>query len=1057
MAEINFNSIKIDDSGRVAFSGLGSGIDFIGAVDTIIEARRIPIDRLETKIESNEDKIAAYQEFRAVLNGFQDSLRNIRGAATVGNSANIFSAKEAFASVSRTDGVTPSSAAALIGVTVTNAAVVGSHNFEILQTAAAHKISSDAFASLSATLGLTEGDQFTIEGTVITVSSGDSLLSLRDRINNANTGTTPTKVSASIVSVSTTEHYLVLTKDEAGSSITISDTTGTPLQTVGILDSGPAIKNELKAAQKAQFYADGLIDKTNEIYESARQSASTNTLGSSGTIHFDDGTTTLDLAYLTGDTIQGLADKINGDGTLTSMGISASVVTEGAQVRLKIQTTGDAFTMTETGGGTVLTDLDIGNARLLIERDTNSITDLFSGLTLSLFQAEIGTNIKIDIEQNLNAIKAELQSFVDAFNALKAFINAHSEIDETTGKIDEDAVLFGARTLSAIDGEIARIIGTGTQGVSGDFTVLAQIGIDFISNNALSDPLVADTLEIDHDKLDTVLLNNIEDVRRLFAFDFSSSDPRLVYLTSTGQTAYNASGYTLNVAYDDRFKSDSYVALGSFTQIDADTGGPAEDGISDIAFGDPVISGHAFRYSYDETTEVLTLRNLTLGTNETIDITTLLDAVVDPDGTDLLAGQTVAVSFSTLDVTITLSGDNTFARATKITDGTLDLAGIGPTNGGNMTGGTVSTPTGTMDKLTVDALIAAGVYDQATGLLTLPLESDGGIGGVTRMNTAAGIKFRLDGGSILSDISATDLDDTFTHTIEIYVTDTGPTDVLVATLTGYTFSGSTQDGTGTFTIDLGTGLIAETSSVISATSPMQNYLTDPALGNGSFDITDSVPTTLATISYNATDSLTDLAALIDADPDLDASVVSSGGTFYLQVTHANPNDNLIFTNDSDNLLVQLNMSDQNNVLLSANIDGAAGGADDGSVTVSGSVLTATDQTGVDGLKLLYTGTNDVDGVTLNYTVGIGAQLFHALDAMLNLTTGSVENEIDSLDDQNTKTQTRVNEMLARLEQQRQVLIDKFIAMETALIIMNRILDSIREGFDSLKAFQANRR
>ncbi|MCH7711329.1 MAG: flagellar filament capping protein FliD, partial [Proteobacteria bacterium] len=108
-------------------------------------------------------------------------------------------------------------------------------------------------------------------------------------------------------------------------------------------------------------------------------------------------------------------------------------------------------------------------------------------------------------------------------------------------------------------------------------------------------------------------------------------------------------------------------------------------------------------------------------------------------------------------------------------------------------------------------------------------------------------------------------------------------------------------------------------------------------------------------------------------------------------------------------------------------------------------------------KLLYTGTNDVDGVTLNYTVGIGAQLFHALDAMLNLTTGSVENEIDSLDDQNTKTQTRVKEMLARLEQQRQVLIDKFIAMETALIIMNRILDSIREGFDSLKAFQANRR
>ena len=1056
MAEINFNSIKIDDSGRVSFSGLGSGIDFIGAVDTIIEARRIPIDRLETKIESNEAKIVAYQEFRDVLNGFQSSLANIRGAATVGDSADIFSANEAFASVSRTDGTTPSSAAALLGVTVTNAAGIGSHNVEILQTAAAHKISSDAFASTSTALGLTEGNTFTIEGKVITVSAGDTLLSLRDRINNANTGTTPTKVSASIVSVSTTEHYLVLTKDKAGSSITISDTTGTPLQTVGILTSGPAIKNELQASQKARFYADGLIDKTNKIYESARQSASTNTLGSSGTIRFDDGNTTLDLTYLTGDTIQGLADKINGDSTLTdTMGISATVVTEGTQVRLKIQTTGDAFTMIEQAAGTVLTDLKISNARLLIERDTNSVTDLFAGVTLSLFQAEVGTKIKIDIEQDLNAIKAELQSFVDAFNALKTFINTHSEIDETTGKTDEDAVLFGTRTLSAIDSEITRIIGTGTQGVSGDFTVLSQIGIDFINNNALSDPLLADTLEIDNEKLDTALLNNIEDVRRLLTFDFSSSDPRLVYLTSTGQTVYNASGYTLNVAYDDRFKSDSYADLGSFTQIDADTGGPAEDGISNIAFGDPVISGHAFRYSYvGGGTEELTVRNLTLGTSETVDITTLLDGAVEPDGTDLLAGQTVSVSFSTLNVTITLSGDNNFARATNISDGTLDLSGIGNTNGGNMTGGTVSTPTSTMDKLTVDALILAGAFDQATGLLTLPLESDGGIGGVTRMNPAAGIKFRLDGGSIVTDISGTDLDDSSPHTIEIYVTDTGPTEVLVATLTDYTFSGSTQDGTGTFTIDLGTGLISETSTVISATSPMQNYLTSPTLGNGTFDITDSVPTTLATIAYNATDSLTDLAALIDADPDLNASVVSSGGTFRLEVTHASPNDNLIFTNDSNNLIVQLNMSDQNNVLLSANINGASDGADDGSVTVSGSVLTATDQTGAGGLKLLYTGTDDVNGVTLNYTIGLGAQLFHALDTMLNVTTGSVENEIDSLDDQNHQTQVRIDQMLARLEQQRQFLINRFIAMETALITMNRILDSMRQSFDSLTAFQS---
>ena len=44
-------------------------------------------------------------------------------------------------------------------------------------------------------------------------------------------------------------------------------------------------------------------------------------------------------------------------------------------------------------------------------------------------------------------------------------------------------------------------------------------------------------------------------------------------------------------------------------------------------------------------------------------------------------------------------------------------------------------------------------------------------------------------------------------------------------------------------------------------------------------------------------------------------------------------------------------------------------------------------------------------------------------------------------------------MLARLEQRRQSLIDRFIAMETALITMNRILESMRQSFEALTNFQ----
>ena len=1035
--ELNLNSLTVDESGRVTLSGLGTGIDFVSAVDQIIAARRIPVDRLEANIDSNALKIQAYQDLKLVLSAFQNSLDTLRGAISLDKTKDDFAAKEPFASVSRTDGATPSAAVNLIGVTVTNAATTGSHDVEILQVARAHKIASDAFTSTTAALGFADGDQFTIQGTTITVAAQDTLLTLRDRINAANTGASPSGVSASIVTVSATEHYLVLSKDTAGTSITISDTTNTPLQTVGILTGGGSPKNQLQAAQTAQIYADGLLDKTNKTYESARQASASTTLGSSGTLRFNDGTTTRDLAYLSSESITTLAGNINGDATLQAMGISASIVQEGTQFRLKIVTTGAAFTMTEQGAGSVLTDLSINNSRLLIERNTNTINDLFAGITLSLFQAEVGTNIKIDIEQDLSSIKSQITAFVDAYNAIKVFINGQTQIDETTGEFPEEAVLLGARTLANIETQIDRIIGVGVAGVSADYSVLAQIGITFVNNAALTDPLLRDNLEIDGSKLDTALLNNADDVRRLFAFEFSTADPRLTLLAFTGQTTYSASGYTLNVAFNELYQGNATTTSGSIALTDADTNGPAEDGISAIALSDSIATNSALRYSYDSSTETLTLRNLTAGTVENVDITASLDALVGA-GLDLGAGQTLAVNFATLG-TITLSGDNGFLRGTNIADGTLDVSGLDVNT--TMTGGAVTTPTSGMNKATVDALIAAGAFTLSSGLLTLGLTSSGT--GEVHFDTAAGIKFRVDGGSILSDITATDLDDAGAHTVDVYVND-GVSDIQVASLS-FTTLASTAAGSGNLTIDLGTGLFAETNTAVTATSPMSNYLT---ISNGSFEIRDVNSNLLGTVNYTTAESVTDLKNTIDAISGVTATIIASGGTFQLQIV-SDTSIPLTFTADTGSVVSQLNIINRGTAITSANVGGSANGASDGSITVTNNVLTFTNQSGAEGLKLLYTGNTDASGLTVNFTTGIGSQLYFTVDDFLDETTGSLVNEIETLDDQNDFNQDRIDLLLLRLERQRQSLLQRFIAMETALTLMNSILDSIRQSFKVL--------
>lgn len=790
---INLNSIRVDDKGRVSVSGLGSGIDFKAAVDSIIKARQIPVDRLQSRVTGNETKIAAYQDVRNLLNGLQESLKNLRGAVSIDNSTNAFAAKQAFASVSRTDGTTPSAAANILGVSLTSAAAAGSHSVEILQTAAAHKISSDAYASTSSVLGFTDGDKFTVEGKEIIVSASDTLLTLRDRINAANTGTAPSGVSASIVSVSATQNYLVLTKDTAGTTITISNTTGSPLTTAGVLTGGGLVKNELQAPRKAQFYADGLLDQTNKTYESARQTSAAATLGSNGTIRFDDGVTTLDLAYTSGQSIQTLASNINANGTLQGMGISASVVTEGGQVRLKVQSSGAAFTTTEVGGGSALTSLGMANSRLLIERNTNTVNDLFAGVTLTLFQAEVGTTIKVDVEKDLASVKTQLSSFVTAYNAVKEFINKQTFADPTTGKPGADATLLSSRTIAAIESQLNAIIGTGTDGVSQAFTVLAQIGVEFIDNTTLSDPLKADTLVIDEGTLDAKLLSNIEDVRRLFAFDFSASDPRISLLGYTNKTAFDASGYTLNIG-----------PVGSSQETSA-----------------AVTSSSAF-----------------------------LDDAVDSVGA-------------------TISG-----------------------------------------------------------------------------------QFEINGTPIVYDITLDSLD------------------TLVTKITAAAIPGIT-------------------AAVVTDT-------------NGNKQLRINAATGLLTLGADTGDLLTSI--------DFDTSATR---------------------------------------IVSANINGPANGSDDGSVTASGMTLTMTSATGAEGMTLFYTGSTSTSGISLDYTVGIGTKMFYAVESMLDPVDGSVENEITALTDQNTTTQTRVDEMLARLERQRASLLDRFLAMETALSSMKNLLESMRQTFDAM--------
>jgi len=554
----NLDSIAVDSSGRVSFSGLGTGIDFQGAVEQIVAAKRIPVDRLEASITANGDKIASFQEFRSHLNGLRDTLGKLYGAVSADRSQDIFEAKEAFAASSRTDTQSASRPADILGVTVTSLADVGSHTIEVVRLAASQRVGSDRLTSQTADLGTATGaaanslsGSFSIAGVQIDVLATDSLKDLVDRINNANKGASPTGVAASIVRASSTENYLVLTVSQPGKSlgtdIALTDTDGI-LADLGVLDGGGDFQNVLQAARKAQFYADGLLDPAK--YVSAAQAGTTTALGLSGTIDFRDaGGVLIDsVTYAAGDTLEDIEAAIAGNANLATAGIGASIASGSGGFTLTISGS-DAFGLTDSGAA--LSTLGVAKDRLLLERESNTVSDLFKGMTFNLFKAEPGTTVRIDIERNLGQVKSALTGFVDAYNQVRQFLNTQLDTDPATGKSRDGSVLYGARTLKDIENQLNRILGDGARGVDSAFSVLAQIGVGYVNNNTLADPTLQNTLSVDDSKLDAALLNNLDDVRKLFQFDFSSPDPRFTLLAFTGATSHSASGYQIDVEYDE--------------------------------------------------------------------------------------------------------------------------------------------------------------------------------------------------------------------------------------------------------------------------------------------------------------------------------------------------------------------------------------------------------------------------------------------------------------------------------------------------------------------------
>ena len=241
--------------------GIGSGLELNSILEKLIQAERGPTtNRLDLKEAETQASISAFGSFKSALSDFQTTLKDLKTLSEFQDRSTASSDPDTFTA------------------TADSTASVGTTNINVLNLAAAHKLTTTAFETPDSIVGT---GSITIEAGGssynINIPTG-SVSAIKDAINNSSAGE---KVSANILTVDDgnggSESKLVISSINTGASnaieITVLDDDGTHDDAAGLSQlffqagNGNNRLTELTAATDGKITVDGFTvsSSTNEF------------------------------------------------------------------------------------------------------------------------------------------------------------------------------------------------------------------------------------------------------------------------------------------------------------------------------------------------------------------------------------------------------------------------------------------------------------------------------------------------------------------------------------------------------------------------------------------------------------------------------------------------------------------------------------------------------------------------------------------------------------------------------------------------------------------------
>lgn len=236
-----------------------------------------------------------------------------------------------------------------------------------------------------------------------------------------------------------------------------------------------------------------------------------------------------------GTTLSDLARAIND----LDAGVTASVLAvDGASSRLLITAddTGTAAAFTASGTQSGLGSFDIvqqgtdaqltigsGAGAITVFRSTNSISDLFSGVTLDL-QATTDQPVTVGVAHDVDTAIAKVQAFVDELNATLDELDAKSAYN---AEADAAAPLTGDSTVRSLMLDLTSKVSYPVAGMTGTYTYAGSVGISVNREGRFT---------LDASKLREALDSDFEAVRDLFTEITATTDTRVEFVSATDRT-----------------------------------------------------------------------------------------------------------------------------------------------------------------------------------------------------------------------------------------------------------------------------------------------------------------------------------------------------------------------------------------------------------------------------------------------------------------------------------------------------------------------------------------